>query len=150
MNTVKHLNDSNSQPSRRKPYRFWTNPSFAAVFLATLLATYLDLYFVGKHIYKFPMRPVPNVFSINIGFTLVVLPVLMFVFLRVMDQLNKWGKAGLILFISLLVPIFERLAEVVGWFEHAENWKHLYSFFGYLLFLSFIYSFYSWMAKRKG
>ncbi|MCM3118016.1 hypothetical protein M3610_22545 [Neobacillus sp. MER 74] len=150
MNTVKHLNDSNSQPSRKKPFRFWTNPSVVTVFLATLLATYLDLYLVGKGIYKFPMRPISNVFSINIGFTLVVIPVFIFVFLRVMDRLNKWGKAGVILFISLFMPIFERFAELLGWFEHAENWKHLNSFFGYLLFLAFIYSFYTWMAKQKG
>jgi hypothetical protein len=96
------------------------------------------------------MRPMPTIFSINIAFLLVVLPVLVFVFLRVMDQVNKWGKVGLIVFISLLMPIFERLSEVMGWFEHAENWEHLYSFFGYLLFLTFIYSFYCWMAKRKG
>jgi len=92
----------------------------------------------------------PTIFSINIAFLLVVLPVLVFVFLRVMDQVNKWGKVGLIVFISLLMPIFERLSEVLGWFEHAENWEHVYSFFGYLLFLTFIYSFYYWISKRKG
>ncbi|MFP5116355.1 CBO0543 family protein [Bacillaceae bacterium C204] len=150
MNTVKHLNDSSSQPSPKKRFRFWTNPSLAAVFLASLVATYLDLYFVGKHLYRFPMRPMPTIFSINIAFLLVVLPVLVFVFLRVMDHVNKWGKVGLIVFISLLMPIFERLSEVMGWFEHAENWEHIYSFFGYLLFLTFIYSYYCWMAKRKG
>lgn len=144
------MNDSSSQPSPKRQFRFWTNPSLAAVFLASLLATYLDLYFVGKHLYRFPMRPMPTTFSINIGFTLVVMPVLVFIFFQVMDQVNKWGKVGLIIFISLLMSIFERLSEVMGWFEHAENWEHLYSFFGYLLFLTFIYSFYCWMAKRKG
>ncbi|WP_257208705.1 CBO0543 family protein [Bacillus sp. AFS031507] len=150
MNTVKHLNDSSSLPSPKKPYRFWTNPSLAAVFLASLLATYLDLFFVGKHIYRFPLRPMPTIFSINIVFTLVVLPVLVFAFLRVMDQVNKWGKLGLIVFISLLMPILEKLTEVFGWFEHSENWSHLYTFFGYLLFLTIIYFFYTWMAIRKG
>ncbi len=144
------MNDSSSQPSRKKQYRFWNNPSLAAVCLASLLATYLDLFFVGKHIYRFPMRPMANIFSINIGFTLVVLPVFVFVFLRVMSQVNKWGKMGLIIFISLLMPIFEKLAEVIGWFDHSEDWEHLYTVFGYLLFLPLIYSFYSWMAKRKG
>ena len=90
-----------------------------------------------------------DTFSINIAFTLVVLPASVFVFLLVMNQVNSWGKVGLILFISLLMPIFEKLAEVIGWFDHAENWKHLYTFFGYLLFLTIIYSFYRWMAKRN-
>ncbi|MBV7506947.1 hypothetical protein KW850_16920 [Bacillus sp. sid0103] len=120
------------------------------MFLASLLATYLDLFFVGKHLYQFPKRPLPTIFSINIAFTLVVLPVLVFVFLWVMDQVNKWGKAGLIVFISLLVPIMEKLAEVMGLFKHSENWEHLYSFFGYLLFLTTIYVFYFWIGKRKG
>ncbi|MEH7307734.1 CBO0543 family protein [Neobacillus drentensis] len=150
MNTVKHLNDSNLQPSPKKRSPFWNNPTLAAVFLASLLATYLDLFFVGKHLYQFPKRPLPTIFSINIAFTLVVLPVLVFVFLWVMDQVNKWGKAGLIVFISLLVPIMEKLAEVMGLFKHSESWEHLYSFFGYLLFLSTIYVFYCWIGNRKG
>ncbi|WML26082.1 CBO0543 family protein [Neobacillus sp. OS1-33] len=150
MNTVKHWKDSNSQRSLKKRYRFWINPSLTAVFLATLLATYLDLFFVGKDIYRFPMRPMKDTFSINIAFTLGVLPVLVFIFLEAMNQVNRRGKVGLILFISLLMPIFEKFAEVMGWFEHTANWKHLYTFIGYLLFLTLIYLFYTWMKKRKG
>jgi hypothetical protein len=91
-----------------------------------------------------------DTFSINIAFTLVVLPVLVFIFLEAMNQVNRWGKVGLILFISMLMPIFEKFAEVMGWFEHTANWKHLYTFIGYLLFLTLIYLFYTWMKKRKG
>ena len=40
------------------------------------------------------------------------------------------------------MPIFEKFAEVFGWFEHSDEWKHIYTFFGYLVFLSFIYLFY--------
>ncbi|WP_066256338.1 CBO0543 family protein [Neobacillus drentensis] len=149
MNTVKHWKDSNSQQSPKKRSRFWSNPSLTAVFLATLVATYLDLFFVGKDIYRFPMRLMKDTFSINIAFTLGVLPVLVFLFLQAMNQVNRWGKVGLILFISLLMPIFEKFAEVIGWFEHTKNWKHLYTFFGYLLFLTMIYLFYTWMEKRK-
>jgi hypothetical protein len=134
---------------RKKPYRFWTNPTLAAVILASLAGTYLDLFFVGKQFYHFPIRLMPDVFSINIGFTLIVLPVMIFVFLKMMNQVNKWGKAGLILFISLLMPIFEKFAEVLGWFEHSEKWEHLYTSFGYLVFLTIIYLFYDWMEKRK-
>jgi len=92
----------------------------------------------------------PDVFSINIAFPLVGLPILVFVFLRVMNRVNKWGKMGLILFISLLMTIFEKFSELIGWFAHANTWNHLYTFFGYLLFLMIIYSFYMGLAKRKG
>jgi len=118
--------------------------------LASLLGTYLDLYFVGKKIYQFPMRPFPEIFSINIIFTLFVLPILIFIFLRCISEINKWGKAGVILFISLLMPIFEKFAEEMGWFVHSEAWKHFYSFLGYLLFLTIIMMYGEWMAKRKG
>nr|WP_240465403.1 sporulation protein [Neobacillus thermocopriae] len=55
----------------------------------------------------------------------------------------------MILFISLLMPIMERLSEMFGWFAHSEKWEHIYSFFGYMLFLSFIYGFYLWLEKEK-
>ncbi|MCL6574220.1 MAG: hypothetical protein K6T88_21495 [Bacillus sp. (in: Bacteria)] len=95
--------------------------------------------------YQFPLRPWPEIFSINIAFTLIVLPILVFVYLQIINQVNKWGKIGIILFLSLLMPIFEKSAEQFGWFVHSEEWTHLYSFMGYLLFFLFIYSFYHWM-----
>ncbi|EKN65290.1 hypothetical protein BABA_20881 [Neobacillus bataviensis LMG 21833] len=117
--------------------------------LASLLGTYLDLYFVGKDLYQFPMRPFPEIFSINIAFTLVGLPLLVLIFLRTVSQVNKWGKAGIILFVSLLMPIFEKLAEVLGLFVHADGWQHLYTFFGYLLFLTIITLFFEGMTKQN-
>jgi hypothetical protein len=119
------------------------------VLLATLLGTYLDLYFVGKQMYQFPLRPWPEIFSINIAFTLVGLPILIFVFLRITNQVNNWGKVGLILFLSLLMSIFEKLAEQFGWFVHSNEWKHLYTFFGYLFFLTIIYLFNRLMEKQR-
>ncbi|MEH7076793.1 CBO0543 family protein [Neobacillus drentensis] len=150
MNIVKHLNGLNSQPSPKKRSRFWNNPTLTTIFLSSILATYLDLFFVGKQMYHFPIRPLPEVFSINITFPLAGVPVLAFVFLQVMSRVNKWGKVGLIVFISLLMTIFEKFSELIGWFEHASTWNHLYTFFGYLLFLTIIYSFYRGLEKRKG
>ncbi|MFJ7730111.1 CBO0543 family protein [Neobacillus sp. NPDC097160] len=146
MNTVKHLNGSSLQPWQKKQLPF---SYLVSMVLASLLGTYLDLYFVGKQLYQFPMRPFPEIFSINIAFTLVGLPILVMIFLRCISQLNKWGKAGVILFASLLMPIFEKLAEELGWFVHANGWKHLYTCFGYLLFLTIITVFYEGMAKRN-
>ncbi|WP_338112629.1 CBO0543 family protein [Paenibacillus dendritiformis] len=76
-----------------------------------MLGTYLDLYFVGKGLYHFPHRLLPEIFSIHIVFTLIGLPILTMVFLYSLSQVNRWGKAGIILFVSLLMPIFEKRAE---------------------------------------
>jgi len=119
------------------------------MFLSSILGTFLDLYFVEKRLYEFPMRFLPKVFSINIVFTLVILPVFVVFYLYIMDQLNRWGKAGLILLLSLLMPIFEKLSEVLGFFAHSDDWKHIYTFFGYLVFLRMIYAFHQWLENRK-
>jgi len=68
--------------------------------------------------------------------------------LRSIAQLSKRGKAGVILFVSLLMPILERLAELLGLFTHSEDWNHLYSFFGYGLFLTVVMFFHEWMRKQ--
>lgn len=117
--------------------------------LGSLIGTYLDLYFVGKGMYEFTFRPLADVFSINIGFTLVMLPIFMAVFLYVIAGLNKWGKMGVILFVSFLMPILEKLAEVLGLFKHAVEWKHIYTFLGYLLFLSAVTMYFQWLQKEE-
>jgi hypothetical protein len=117
---------------------------------ASLLGTLLDLYFVKKKYYEFPIRPLPEIFPINIGFTFIVLPIFVLVFLQMMQQVNKWGSVGLILLISLLMAIFEKLAEVCGLFVHSADWKHLYTFFGYIAFLSILYIFFQQLEKQKG
>jgi hypothetical protein len=117
--------------------------------LASLLGTSLDIYFVKRKLYEFPIRPFPQIFSFNVLFTFVILPAFVIIFLRVMEQLNFWGKAGFWLLVSLLMPVFEKLAELCGFFAHSPKWNHLYSFFGYLTFLFIHYSFYRWLEKLK-
>lgn len=116
--------------------------------LAALLGTYLDLYFVGKGLYLFPQRPLPGIFSINITFTLFILPCFVMFFLYYLSWVHIWGRTGIVLLISLLMPILEKLAEKLGFFTHSDKWHHLYTFFGYILFLSLIATFYHWMGKR--
>lgn len=99
--------------------------------------------------YMFPIRPIPEVFSINIAFNLVALPIMIFVYLHLMNRVNNWGKVGIVVFLSLVMPIFERFAELFGFFVHSDAWKHIYSFFGYLLFLTVIYAFSQWMNKSR-
>jgi hypothetical protein len=146
MNIAKHSNESNLQllPKKRLPSKY----ELGSMVLASLLGTYLDLYFVGKHFYQFPLRPFAEIFSINIAFTLLVLPLMTFIILRSTAQLTNWGKAGVVLFVSLLMPILEKLAELFGLFTHSDDWKHLYTFFGYLLFLTIVLLFHEWKEKR--
>ncbi|WP_096190863.1 CBO0543 family protein [Neobacillus soli] len=148
MNTVKHLNGSSLQPLPKKRLPFRNKNYLASILLASLLGTYLDLYFVGKQLYQFPMRPLPELFSINITFTLLGLPILVMIFLSFISRVNIWGEMGVILFVSLLMPIFEKFAEQLGWFAHSDGWQHFYTFFGYLLFLTIIYLFNKWLEKR--
>ncbi|WP_438824985.1 CBO0543 family protein [Bacillus sp. JJ722] len=116
--------------------------------LASLLGTYLDLFFVGKGLYTFPKRLFPEVFSINIAFTLFALPFFVAVFLYCCQKMNFWFKGVFILILSLLMSIIEKQAVGYGYFLHHESWKHFYSFCGYILFLIFIYSFYRWLNQR--
>ncbi|WP_246145533.1 CBO0543 family protein [Bacillus rubiinfantis] len=149
MNTVKHSNDSRLQPWRKRRLTFWDRRYLPAALLAGLVGTYSDLLFVGMGLYEFPLRPFPQIFPINIVFTLGVLPLCVMIFLYYGSQVTKWGKLGIILFISLLVPILEKLAEQLGYFVHSENWQHIYSFFGYLFFLIWIDHFNHWVKSRK-
>jgi hypothetical protein len=149
MNTVKRSKGLNLPPWQKKSLPFLIK-EYAPVFvLAILLGTSLDLYFVGKNLYMFPIRPFPEVFSFNIAFTFIGLPILVLVYVMKMKQVNKWGKVGIVLFLSLLMPIFERFSELFGLFEHSSEWRHMYSFYGYLVFFSFIYLFYQLTNKEQ-
>lgn len=112
-----------------------------ALLLASLIGTYLDLVFVGIGMYSFPKRIFPEVFSINIVFTLIGLPLFVSIFLLLMNRLNVWKKAVLILVVSLLAACAEKFAEEIGFFIHEDSWKHSYSFCGYTIFLVFVYLF---------
>lgn len=112
------------------------------------LGTYLDLYFVGKKIYSFPVRPLPEVFPINIAFTLLGLPLFIVCFLYIAGKLIGWKRAAFILMISLLMSIFEKLAEGLGLFVHSSEWRHIYTFFGYFLYLVIVFEMYRWTKNK--
>jgi hypothetical protein len=133
---------------RKKQLTFWNKRYFAVAVLAIILGTMLDHFFVTKGFYEFPIRPLPEFFSINIGFTFIVLPIFVVVILHLILQVNHWGRAGIILFVSLLMPVMEKFAEELGLFRHSESWQHIYTFFGYLAFWFVIYGFYRWLEKR--
>ncbi|TKC20155.1 hypothetical protein FA727_07070 [Robertmurraya kyonggiensis] len=138
----------NSLPLQKRPYRFWIN-ILPVVLLASLIGTYLDLYFVGKGVYAFPYRPYPSIFSVNIVFTLIILPLVVLLFLYISDKLTERNTFLFIFLSGLLASILERVAEDIGFFIHSSAWKHSYSFFGYSVFMYFIYSFYQWVKKKS-
>jgi len=120
-----------------------------ALLLAALLGTYLDLYFVGTGLYSFPKRPFSHIFTIDIAFTVVALPIFTLIFLIVSQKLKLLGKAMLIILLGLFMAAVEKQAEAFGFFVHQESWEHLYSFIGYLVYLTIIYVFYSWTKSWK-
>lgn len=61
--------------------------------------------------------------------------------------MSSFGKVGLIIMLSLIMAVVEKQAEALGFFEHHDSWKHIYSIIGYSLYLTIIYSFYNW-SKR--
>jgi hypothetical protein len=116
-----------------------------AMILASLIGTYLDLYFVGIGMYSFTVRPWADIFSVNILFTLIGLPFFMLIFLAISECLQRWYRAGFILLVSLIMAVGEKFAETLGLMTHVEAWRHSYTFIGYLIFLSIIYTFYKIM-----
>nr|WP_283247409.1 CBO0543 family protein [Lederbergia citrea] len=119
------------------------------ILFASLFGTYLDLYLVGKNIYEFPIRPFPTIFSINIAFTMAGLPFLTWMFLFVMNRINRWKRLVLIFTLSIICPAIEKMSEHFGLFFHSEKWSHSYSFFGYFLFLIIVWSVFKWCNRGK-
>nr|WP_295970723.1 CBO0543 family protein [uncultured Bacillus sp.] len=148
MTIAKPSKNSNSPQSQKKLFLFLNNllPLFPCMVLSSLLGTYLDLYFTGKGFYSFPIRPMAEVFTIHIGFTLLHLPVLTAVFLLICRTLPFKYKGFFIVLIGVFITIIEKLAEEVGWFVHHHSWKHLYSLIGYSLYLVIIYCIYTFFT----
>ncbi|MBA2876103.1 CBO0543 family protein [Thermaerobacillus caldiproteolyticus] len=148
MNIVKHSKKLSLRLSRKK--LFSTRSKHISAYISTALfaswiGTYLDLYFVGKQWYSFPARPYPAIFTINIMFTLIGLPILTTFFLYFMEKIKTWKKGVFIGTASLIMTLGEKRSEALGWFAHNDQWEHIYSFFGYLIFMIIVWKFYRWM-----
>ncbi|MGM0878389.1 MAG: CBO0543 family protein [Bacillota bacterium] len=106
-----------------------------AALFASLVGTYLDLIFVGKGMYDFPVRVLPEIFTINIVFTLFILPLFTILFLFVAKRVQPIARLIMILIISVFIFFIEQFTEELGWFIHHTEWNHAYSFLGYMFFL---------------
>lgn len=117
--------------------------------LAALLGTYLDLLFVGRSLYHFPNRPFEGVFSINILFTLLILPVSMMNFLLIMELRNLWWKCSILILCSLSLSVLEKKAEELGFFVHSNHWSHMNTFIGAFIYFLLIYRFHHWVNNLE-
>ena len=124
-------------------------PYLPPVLAASLIGTYLDLYFVGKGIYAFPNRPLSGIFSINIIFTLFGLPLLSMAFLSISSFLKNREALIFILILSSIMTFGEMAAENFKFFAHHPDWKHIYSFIGYNIFFILLYFSFN-KLKRRG
>lgn len=117
---------------------------FPAIVFAMLLGMYLDLYFTGMGMYSFPSRPFADVFEIHIVFNLAGLPAFTWFFLWAGIRMNKAGRGLLIVLFSMAGTVLEVLSESLGMFWHAGEWKHWYTFIGYLIFLLIVWNVFKW------
>jgi hypothetical protein len=148
MNTAKPSKKWNLPSWQKRPFFSKKEKAYlSTIVFASWLGTYLDLYFVGNGMYTFPVRPLPAIFTINIAFTLFGLPVFIMFFLYIMEFLRTWGKGILLFILSLGMMLVEMQAEAIGWFVHYDQWKHVYTFFGYFLFMMIVWTFYRWQRE---
>ncbi|WP_042531077.1 CBO0543 family protein [Oceanobacillus oncorhynchi] len=110
-----------------------------AALFSSIVGTYLDLFFVGIGMYHFPMRLFPEIFTVNIAFTLLILPVSVILFLYLANRMRTLPRCIMILTISTAVIFIEKTAEKLGGFMPHPDWNHAYSFFGYMLFLMIVW-----------
>ncbi|WP_369009381.1 CBO0543 family protein [Desertibacillus haloalkaliphilus] len=113
--------------------------------LSSLVATYLDLWLVGKGFFTFPHRPFPEIFTVHIGFTLLIVPIMTVVFIYLFQRGNVVSKSALLMFVALGAALFENVSAYLGLLTLSAEWQSLYSSFGYPLFLLVMSMFHRWM-----
>ncbi|HDR4558654.1 CBO0543 family protein [Bacillus cereus] len=122
-------------------------PLVVTILLSSIIGTCLDAFFVAKQMYSFPVRPFSSIFSVNIGFTLFVLPILTAAFIQISKTLSAVSRILFIISIGMCASIFEQVAERFGLFIHSLDWNHTYSLFGYMIFFSFTWKVYHFIQK---
>ncbi|WP_152525396.1 CBO0543 family protein [Virgibacillus salarius] len=145
--TSKKSNLRLSQKMRSSKSKRSIHAYITVILFASLIGTYLDLVCVEMGMYSFPIRLFPGLFSINILFTLIILPVASILFIRVMRHLKTIPRTFFLFTCSFLICMIEQIAEQVGLFVHHEDWNHIYSFVGYFIFLVVIWKGFSWLSK---
>lgn len=134
---------SSHNQNATNPYRAY----ISTILVSSLIGTYLDLWLVGKGSYSFPVRPFASIFSINILFTLCILPLLTFFMIYVFNQVNRLSRLLLSVCSSLIIAFIEHYSEKFGFFAPSDRWTHLYSIIGYLIFITLLWNLFKWFSK---
>ncbi|CAG9606357.1 hypothetical protein NEOCIP111885_00045 [Pseudoneobacillus rhizosphaerae] len=129
-------------PKKRFSYK---REHIAIPLLAVIIGTYLDLYFVSIGMYSFPKRLFPEIFTINIAFTLIILPVFTYLMMIIIMKMNLVQRWSFLVLTSIVIACIERLSESYGFFIHSDQWKHIYSFFGYLFYMFGMWRCFKWI-----
>lgn len=149
MTIVKQLKDLSLPFSQRKRSSIGSNntqlkPYILSMILASWLGTYLEIILTGKQYYTFIERPFPDIFSIDIRFTLIGIPLLTLVVLSILNTMNLIQKSLFLMVLSTTLALMEMLIENIGWITFSEQWRNIYSFFGYFIFYVIIWLFFQW------
>ncbi|VEF48633.1 group-specific protein [Bacillus freudenreichii] len=146
---MKHFKTLSSQHLQKKRCSYEQPLYFPAIIFATLLGTYLDLYFTGIGMYSFPNRPFGDVFSIHIIFNLVALPIFTWIFLYAARKMARQERLLFVLLLSMAGPLLEIISESQGFFVHSSEWRHWHSFFGYFFFLIAVWIVFIWTNRQR-
>ncbi|WP_442946199.1 MULTISPECIES: CBO0543 family protein [unclassified Oceanobacillus] len=152
MSIVKHWRKSNSPSSQKKPFyqrNLRLKSYLSTAILVSLIGTYLDLLLVGAGLYFFPKRLFSEIFTINILFTICILPLCTFIIIFILKRIHPLLRYFFLFICSLFAYIAEQTAEQFGLFIHSPDWKHEFSLIGYFLFLIVIWRFYCWLEKGE-
>lgn len=116
--------------------------------LASWVATYLELYLTGKGYYTLTYQPFSDIFTINILFTLLAIPLLTAIIIRITDEMELGQKVLLLTVISATLTLSEKILGQTKWISFSDQWQHGYSLVGYFLFFFGMTAFFGWLEKE--
>ena len=111
----KTLEKLKSPFSQRKMSSSEKKNEFLALVVTIFLFYYCNLLrclFVHKQIYSFPARPFSSTFSVNIAFTLFVLPILTVIFIHISKNYLKFLEFHLLFQSVFVLAFLNRLLKV--------------------------------------
>ncbi|RFU65205.1 hypothetical protein D0466_04685 [Peribacillus glennii] len=121
-----------------------------SMLFASWLATYLELILTGTQLYTFQARPLTNIFSIDIRFTLIGIPVMTLFCVTALSWMNLLQRTLFLILIGLAMMLFEKISGRLGWIGYSDQWQHMYSFLGYPAFILVVFFFFTWCESARG
>ncbi|KIL37344.1 hypothetical protein SD71_01290 [Cohnella kolymensis] len=152
MSIVKVSKNSSLPFSQKKRFIIRTakkslRPSLITMVFSSWLGTYLELFLTGKQLYTFEKRPFADIFTIDIRFTLLGIPLFALFILYITKSMGFVYKLLFITIVSAVMTITEKLLGKLEWITYSEQWQHIYSFFGYIAFSFLMLLFFKWVSS---